>query len=139
MLGAMVSQKIPYYNSLRSHSIFQHLRLYAYKAVLWNKRDANLQNLTDLIFLAGLKLSLLASVKIRTLKPHETKTSIYLLNAIQYVELSENLNPVKYLFFKLYLPYLAHSCHPLYYGFTHCYITLVENTATRVDTYNMLR
>ena len=108
----------------------------AYKAVLWNRTYTNLQNLTDLIISAGLKLLFLTSVKIRMLKPRKTKTSIYLFRAIQHVELSENLNPVKYLFFKLYLPYLAHSCHPLYYGFTHCYITLVDNTAT---TYRMLR
>ena len=28
---------------------------------------------------------------------------------------------------------VAHSCHPLYYGFTHCYITLVENTVALID------
>ena len=34
---------------------------------------------------------------------------------------------------------LAHSCHPLYYDFTHCYIMLVESTITLIDTYNVLR
>ena len=122
-------------DSLISHSTFQLLRLQAYKAVLWNKTDANLRNITELIILAGLQLSLLPSVKIRTLKPHETKTSINLLRATQHGELSENLYPVKYLFLEAVFT-MAHSCHPLYYGFTHCYITLVDNTAT---TNRMLR
>ena len=77
--------------------VIPHSNIYAnaYKAVLWNMTEANLQNPTDLIISAGLKLSLLTSVKIRMLKPHKTKTSIYLSRAIQHVELRENLNPVK--------------------------------------------
>ena len=30
-------------------------------------------------------------------------------------------------------------CHQLYYGFTHCFITLVKNTVALIDTYSVLR
>ena len=30
---------------------------------------------------------------------------------------------------------MAHSCHPLHYGSTHCYITLVDNTVTLIETF----